>query len=252
MDAGTLEPFEIVFSEQQRAWAVRAEQNTAPESVTAALNLPHPANVFVLSSGAGEMSAIAQQRLQTLFAALAVFLAAQGVTVLDGGTASGGMALLGRSLAKTIHPTPYIGVLPAHAPVDDDRSGEEILEPHHTHFVLVEQDEWGSEVPLMSSLADFLARGAASLTLLVNGGSIALKDVLQSVAAFRPVMVVAGSGRLADEIAVAARYPALPARDAVRRIVQSGMVSLFDLTLPPAELLSMVASIFSGRERRRL
>jgi len=245
-----VEPFEIVFSEQNRAWAVRAAETGSPADIAAALTLSHPANVFVLSSGAGDMSAGVQERLQALFAALAIFLAQQGVTVLDGGTAAGGMALLGRSLAKTIHPAPYIGVLPAHAPVNDDRSGEEILEPHHTHFVLLEQDKWGSEVPLMSSLADFLARGAASLTVLVNGGGIALKDVSQSVAAFRPVMVVAGSGRLADEIAVAARRPALPARDAVRRIVQSGLVSLFDLAHPPAELLSMVASIFSGRERR--
>lgn len=247
-----MEPFEIVFSEQNRAWAVRADETGTPADIVTALNLPHPTNVFVLSSGAGEMSAAAQQQLQLLFAALATFLAQRGITVLDGGTAAGGMALLGRSLAKTIHPSPYVGVLPAYAPVDDDRSGEEILEPHHTHFVLLEQDEWGSEVPLMSALANFLAHGAASLTLLVNGGGIALKDVAQSVAAFRPVMVVAGSGRLADEIALAARYPALPARDTIRRIVQSGMVSLFDLAHPPAELLSMVASIFSGRERRRL
>ena len=178
-----MEPFEIVFSEQNRAWAVRADETATPEAVAAALNLARPANVFVLSSGAAEMSDAVLARLRRLFSALAWYLAEKRATVMDGGTASGGMALLARALAETRAVAPYIGTLPAHAPVDDDRSGEEILEPRHTHFVLVEHDEWGSEVPLMSALAGYLAADAAAVMLLVNGGGIALKDVSQSIAA---------------------------------------------------------------------
>ncbi len=245
-----VEPFEIVFSEQNRAWAVRADETATPEAVAAALNLTRPANVLLLSSGAAEMSEWALAQLRQMFSALARYLAASHATVMDGGTASGGMALLARALAEAHAAAPYIGTLPAHAPVDDDRSGEEILEPRHTHFVLVEHDEWGSEVPLMSALAGYLTAGAASVTVLVNGGGIALMDVSQSIAARRPVIVVAGSGRLADEIARALRYPALPARQPVRRIAQSGLVSLCDVSEPPAVLVQLVDSIFSGRERR--
>ena len=45
-----------------------------------------------------------------------------------------------------------------------------------------------------------LARDRRSLTLLVNGGEIALRDAAASVAERRAVLVVVGSGRTADTI----------------------------------------------------
>lgn len=246
-----MEPFELVFSTHKRAWAVRAEETATPERVAAALNLARGQNVCVLSSGAGAMSDAVLAALRETFAVLAGYLAGAHITTLDGGTASGGMALLARALADTPMPAPYIGTLPAHAPVDDTRSGEEILEPQHSHFVLLEQSEWGSEVPLMSALAGYLSVGCASITVLVNGGGIALKDIRQSIAARRPVIVLAGTGRLADEIARAMRHPAIPIRRAIAEVARSGLVSLVDVPDAPSTLIGLMDSIFSGRERRR-
>jgi hypothetical protein len=55
----------------------------------------------------------------------------------------------------------------------------------------------------MSHIAHFLSAPAASVTILVNGGETAWKDVEISVAAGRPVIVVEGSGRTADVLAKA-------------------------------------------------
>jgi hypothetical protein len=77
----------------------------------------------------------------------------------------------------------------------------EVLQPHHTHFLLVPGDHWGDESPWIARVATLLAGEAPSVTLLVNGGEISRQDVAHSLAAGRPVLVVAGTGRLADELA---------------------------------------------------
>jgi hypothetical protein len=77
----------------------------------------------------------------------------------------------------------------------------EVLQPHHTHFLLVPGDRWGDESPWIARVATLLAGEAPSVTVLVNGGEISRQDVAHSLAAGRPVLVVSGTGRLADELA---------------------------------------------------
>lgn len=79
------------------------------------------------------------------------------------------------------------------------------LDPDHAHFVLVPGDTWGAESKWIAAVATALAAGAPSVTVLVNGGEIAYADVERSVAVARPVLVIAGSGRTADEVAAALR-----------------------------------------------
>ena len=75
------------------------------------------------------------------------------------------------------------------------------LEPNHTHVVLVPGIEWGDESPWLSEVADVVADGAPSVTVVVNGGEITFDDALTSLRRGRPVVVLAGTGRTADEIA---------------------------------------------------
>jgi hypothetical protein len=77
----------------------------------------------------------------------------------------------------------------------------EVLEPHHTHFLLVPGDRWGDESPWIARVATLLAGEAPSVTVLAHGGEISRQDVAHSLAAGRPVLVIAGTGRLADELA---------------------------------------------------
>ncbi len=106
------------------------------------------------------------------------------------------------------------------------------LEPNHTHIFLTPGTNWGDETHLLSQIATILADSAPSLTLLVNGGNVALSEVAESVEAHRPIIVVAGSGRLADEIAAAIRFPELPSRGAIAQLIKSGRFILFDLSNP--------------------
>lgn len=68
---------------------------------------------------------------------------------------------------------------------------------------MVPGTDWGSESPWLSDLATQMALNAPALTLLINGGNVTLTDFQISLAAGRPVVVVVGSGRLADDIATA-------------------------------------------------
>jgi hypothetical protein len=194
------------FADGRQAVAVRAAVEVNPADLAEALELPTPTPTLLLSGGAGGMSEEEFERLSTLFASMGEVLAGEDVTVIDGGTDSGVMALMGRALADAGRTAPHVGVLPAHAEGwPGGPRGEEMLDPHHSHFVLLESDEWGAESELLCELTNYLAAGAPSLVVLVNGGEIAIKDLGYHVQYRREIVVFAGSGRLADEIARQAR-----------------------------------------------
>jgi hypothetical protein len=154
---------------------------------------------------------------------------------------------MGEALADAGRTTPHIGIVPARAEVEPGGPlGEEILEPHHSHFVLIESDEWGAESKTMSDLATTLSAGAPSLALLVNGGEVALEDIEWNVLHGRQVVVLAGSGRVADEIAQKVHEPEHEARDRVKDVVERGRITVFDSTAPPAELGRLLEGILAG------
>lgn len=128
--------------------------------------------------------------------------------VVDGGTDSGIMRVMGRSRAAAGAHFPLVGVaaegtvlLPGRAPAADAAP----LESGHTHVVLVPGEAWGDESPWLSRVATAIADGQPSLTLVINGGEITYDDIDRSLQAGRPVVVVAGTGRTADAIAASAR-----------------------------------------------
>lgn len=238
-----LETTELFLSAEHRAKAVRVSHDTPAPRIADALRLAHPVPTLQLSTGAGLMSPEASARLGPLFDALAGYALRQKMTVIDGGTRAGGMALMGASLARLGYLLPHIGVLPANAPSSaDGMTAETLIDPNHTHFVLLEDDRWGGEVPLMSALTSYLSQGDA-VTVLINGGMIAQQEILQSLAHHRPVIVVSGTGRLADTLAEAIRFPQKTWDAEITTIAQSDLVRVFDLTMSPTHLLTMLDQI---------
>ena len=157
--------------------------------------------------------------------------------VIDGGTRAGVMQLMGEALAQTDRSTTHIGVVPAMAKAGPNGTkAEEILDPNHSNFVLVESDVWGGEVGLMYNLAEYLSVNAPSVAILVNGGQISLLEIEENVRQDREIIVIEGSGRLADEVAAAVRYPEQSPRDRVADIARNGRLTLFDIDSPPEEL----------------
>lgn len=173
------------------------------EGAVSSLALDEPRPTLVLVGGAGGLDDAALDRLRPLFTDVVVPLAERTrACVLDGGTDAGVMALLGQARTASGAAFPLIGVVaegtvgatPGPSTVPDG-SG---LEPNHTHFVLVPGSAWGDETPWLARVAGVLARDRPSVTILVDGGQIALDDVKESIEAGRPTVVWAGTGRLAD------------------------------------------------------
>jgi hypothetical protein len=110
--------------------------------------------------GTAELSDDLKADLSRLLAdGLARVAAEYAITLLTGGTDAGIFSLLGDGLAKWERKAPCIGVTPA-APVTwpGREKGDTPLEPHHSHFVVVEGKEWGDETRTMYSVAQALGR----------------------------------------------------------------------------------------------
>lgn len=192
-------------------WIAGAHQRPDPEALDAGLaclGLTGPRPVLVLVGGAANLPERIAPRLLSLFEGLAPHLDALGATLIDGGTAFGVMALMGQARARTGARFPLLGIAPrgmvarAPAATDPAEGGEKaLLEPNHTHFILVPGDRWGEESPWISAVADRLAGGRGSLMLVAGGGEITRLDVLHRLRAGGPVLTLAGSGGTADHLA---------------------------------------------------
>jgi hypothetical protein len=173
------------------------------------LGAPRP--VLVLVGGAASLDASVAPRIATLFSdRLAPLLDGLGAAVIDGGTNSGVMALIGQARAQAGSAFPLIGV-PARGTVCLPRRPEPPghrgtpLEPNHTHFLLVPGEKWGDESPWISAAAAALAGGEPSATLAIGGGRVTRQDLDQSLRAGRQVLLLDGSGGTTGDIGRAYR-----------------------------------------------
>jgi hypothetical protein len=157
--------------------------------------------VVVLVGGAGGMTDGDLARADgVLREAVLPLLDRLDAAVVDGGTDVGVMRATGRARNALGGRFPLVGVVPAGAMAEDAVA----LEPHHTHAILVPGAAWGLESSWISAVARELAGDHSSVTLVLNGGRITYDDMANSLHAGRPVVVVAGTGRTADAVAVAA------------------------------------------------
>ena len=66
--------------------------------------------------------------------------------------------------------------------------------------MLVDGDEWGDETEALLALARALGAQAPSAAVICGGGPITRKEVSGHMRDGRPVVVLSGSGRFADEL----------------------------------------------------
>lgn len=201
------ESFQLVFPDSRVATAARVASPAELPAALGALGLARPRPSLVVVGGAGGLGESDLDRMRPLFAAAIVpVLWEHGGVGVDGGTRSGVMRLFGEARAAAGAGFPLVGVVAegtARLPGEPGPDERAALEPGHTHFVVVPGDQWGDESPWIADVATALSGAAPSVTVLVNGGQIALDDVEHSLDAGREVVVVAGSGRAADALAAA-------------------------------------------------
>ena len=208
---------------------VRVDRPRALPSALEELGLVPPLLTLVLSGGAARVEVSEFARLRPVIEEISGVAERVGAVVVDGGTDEGVMRLMGQARARG-RSFPLVGVVVASLAVEPGATltGEQaVLEPNHTHVVLVPGRRWGDEVPWLAGVAGVLAGDAPSATVLVNGGEIAYADVAASVSAQRPVLAIDGTGRTADALAAACRGEQSDPR--ARSLTESGLVQAINV-----------------------
>jgi hypothetical protein len=206
--------FKINFKEGHTSTAIRVAPDDSVDAILSALGVKTPAPCLFISGGAGGMSEedIAKTRI-IMDEGVAKFASEHGVTVIDGGTESGVMQMIGEARRNHHYSFPLIGVAPAgkvQYPGHANPDNEAELDSNHSHFVLVEADEWGGESKMIIDLTRAVCgkKKEHALGILINGGKIAQQDIYLATSTGDhniPILVLEGSGRFAEELATAFR-----------------------------------------------
>jgi len=190
--------------EGQIASAVRVMPDTPPREALEALRLPPYAGMVVMHGGASKMTPEQIDTVRPLLTSVLAPLAEERRwLVVDGGTHAGAMAAMGEARRAIGGTFPLLGACPAGliaypgGPEPDDEHVP--LDPWHSHFLFVDGDEFGIESDLLVGL--LRAAEQPGVALIVNGGELVYHEALLHARLGNPLVIVAGTGRVADEIA---------------------------------------------------
>ncbi len=209
----TNQSYIIPMSDGLPAMGVRVsiQDNLAEVAQTIDLTEPRPA-IFVLGGAMDMASQEMQDTRPVIEEGLIPYAQAHNVAIIDGGTHSGVMRLMGEARTKSRATFPLIGVAPVNLvkyPGHDSPEGYD-LDPGHSHFIFTQEGEWGDETDTMVQFAYTLTGQGRypGLGLVINGGAIVRQETYRLMVTDRlkmPVLVLEGSGRFADTLAQALR-----------------------------------------------
>lgn len=249
-------PFQVTFANEAAATGVALCETSEIAAALQILGLTTAHPTLVIVGGASGLGEADMEKLRSLFQdVLCPFAHTFNFAIVDGGTDAGVMRLIGQARAASGYGFPLVGVVvqckaivPQQAVPTGDAAA---LEANHTHFILVPGCEWGDESDWIAQVATALADGKPSLTLLINGGEIALhQDVPNSIGQDRPVLVISGSGRSADRLANAIRGKT--ADPEVQTMINSGLLYTTDLTLDHHALAAALQELFQAAQTATL
>ena len=244
-------PFSINLRDGHRARAVRATPTAPAREVLRSLGIPQPRGVLLVIGGTEQLTAtVAADLRQQLGAAVARMVVDDDLTVLTGGTDAGVIAVIGQGLTRGNLRAPVIGVVPegrvtwpGRRPAAGDEAAD--LEPDHTHFVLVDGEDWGDETPLLLGIVDELASQAPVVVVLASGGSIARRELIGLVERGHQVVVLGDSGRLAGEVAAATTGGGAGA--VLDQAIAHGQVEILPSGAAPSELVAHLRRRLAAR-----
>jgi hypothetical protein len=247
---------EISFPNGNRALAVIPPIGTHATDLVRALGIPQPGSLIMIAGGAARMDERDHHNLMRLFSdGIAYITATRNALVIDGGTQSGVMELMGQGVAKQQQRPVLLGVSPAgnvaYPGETTHKTGSEkvSLDPNHSHFVLIETNEWGGETETMYELANVFSEGCPSIAILINGGAIAKNEVLYNVRQRRPIIVIEGSGRFADEIArILHEKSSLDSDPDLTEIINQGKLYLFPIAGSTLELEQLIQRLLDEQQ----
>jgi hypothetical protein len=179
--------------------------------------------VIVVCGGAEEFDNGSLENARSVLGrAVSSAAGASGAVVVDGGTDSGVMSVIGKAREEDRLAMPtLVGVAPRFKvaePGDLEPADRTKLEPSHSHFILAAGDQWGDETPLLFGVAAALASAHQVVVVLAGGGCNARREVDEAARRGWPLVVVQGFGGLGDEIAKSAARAGIRRTTGLRRI----------------------------------
>lgn len=228
MTATAVNTIDISFSNKNKAKAVFPSDTDSIESIDESLAIPDYKSILLVLGGADSIETEIKSKLSQLFdRGIAKAVIHVGALVVDGGTMSGVMQLMGEALASRDAKIKLVGIAPESLiiyPASKTNGTTTLveLEPNHSHFVLTSGKQWGDESIILYELIKHWRHQKKSipsskkagnksvgnavvkipcLALLAGGGLNSKKEVLFAVRKNIPLLIIAGSGGLADEIA---------------------------------------------------
>ncbi len=224
----------IRFPNDNEAVAVSPPPATQAEEILKALAIPPYKALILIIGGADSVDEKLKPRLIQLFSrGIARAAASASAVIIDGGTQSGVMEMMGQGVADRGFQASLIGVAPAGLVTypGSEANADTHLDPNHSHFVLVDGNVWGSELPTIFNLAKALMSKAPGVVILASGGANAGNELIHAVRQNLKVIVVEGSGGLADEVAAACKQkPTLPEDPMMAEIIADGRIEIHLLT----------------------
>lgn len=255
MSANGIEKKTIDFENHNKAVAVSVAANTDAKAIVAALDIKSCEAVILVLGGADSVDEKLIPRLTQLFGRGVARAAVEAkAVIIDGGTQAGVMAMMGEGVAGRGNQSLLVGVAPAGlVSYPGGPTAGTPLEPNHSHFVLVEGKTWGSETSTMFNLASVLmnrtteaeklegkpplqgadkaVKKAPGIAILAGGGPVSKDEVLRAIRQNLSLIVIEGSGGLADEIAAAWKAKAtLPDDPMMAEIIADGDIHLHPLS----------------------
>jgi len=200
--------FDIHLAENKFAKTVRVDPaNFKAAECQQLLALSMPDCVILVIGSTADIPAQTAASIKKFYRRILLPLAREyNALIVDGGTRAGIIQLLGETISNVQFPLPVLGVAPA-GKVDYDRETKKDqqndatrLDPGHSRFVLVESDQWGGETDTMFALLKHFAAQAPVIAFVIGGGEITRNEVRRCAENGWPIVLVKGSGRLADEL----------------------------------------------------
>ena len=271
-----METKQIIFANGDIAKAVIPTKIENCGEIWQALTIPQPKALLIVIGGANNLDDSTKATLSPLFSnGIAATATEIGALIIDGGTKSGIMELMGQGVAEQEHQSVLLGVAPEgkviyqSQPTNGVGEGKTPLDPNHSHFILVKGDKWGDETSTMFGIAHELAKQSPVVTILAGGGDVAKQEVLQSVRQGWPIIAITDTGQLADILAdwwrrkianpsflqrvLRRRKTTLKISDRdIAEIVKAGDIYLFSGKARAEELRALLRYLFLKQEKKVL
>lgn len=224
---------------------LRVSQEMTGEALAAELGIEAGTPAMFLIAGADLAAFPDPGAVEGLLNAFAQAAIESGALVVDGGTYSGAMGMMDDTIGALDFKGEYLGFVPFGQVIENGEINSAILGPNHSRFVVVDGDEYGDELCPMYRFIAHMDSTAAAAGMLVNGGGGSLDEVEQAVDHGMPLVVVKGSGRLADELANVIESPPLDGTRDLADLAEKGKFIICELGDDPEKLKGILKELLA-------